>query len=209
MRGDPQPRKEKVLLVAAELFAREGYAGVGLREIAARAGIRAPSLFKHFRSKRALYNAVLAAQFVDLKEMIVMQTAGGAPFPERLERLVRGYVGFVFSHPTFPGLYMRMLIDHPRALDRVARLRGRAVYECLEEFLRAGIRAGAFRSVSPAHFVLGFTGAVTSFHAAVPAARAIAPIDLRLGRDRRVWIEQVLDMTRRTLLVNGAARARR
>ena len=56
---EPEPRREQVLRVAEALFARAGYRGVGLREIAAQVGIRAPSLFKHFASKQALYNAVL------------------------------------------------------------------------------------------------------------------------------------------------------
>ncbi len=42
---EPEARRDQVVRVAAALFARGGFRGVGLREIAAEVGICAPSLF--------------------------------------------------------------------------------------------------------------------------------------------------------------------
>ena len=49
----------RVLDVAEDLFAQQGYDGTSLRQIAERAGIREPGLYNHFAGKQALYEAVL------------------------------------------------------------------------------------------------------------------------------------------------------
>ncbi len=51
--------REKILEVAESLFARRGFAGVGLREIAQAVGLGKSSLFHHFEGKAQLYLVVL------------------------------------------------------------------------------------------------------------------------------------------------------
>jgi AcrR family transcriptional regulator len=51
--------REELLDAAAELFSRVGYGGATTREIARVAGIRQPSLFHHFESKRELFAELL------------------------------------------------------------------------------------------------------------------------------------------------------
>ena len=51
--------KQKILEEALSLFSERGYANVFVGEIARRVGIKAPSLYKHFRSKRAIFDAII------------------------------------------------------------------------------------------------------------------------------------------------------
>ena len=49
----------RVMDVAEDLFATQGYDGTSLRQIAQGAGIKEPGLYNHFTGKQSLYEAVL------------------------------------------------------------------------------------------------------------------------------------------------------
>lgn len=51
--------KEKILQEALSLFSVKGYDAVYVGEIAEAVGIKAPSLYKHFKSKRDIFDAIL------------------------------------------------------------------------------------------------------------------------------------------------------
>jgi AcrR family transcriptional regulator len=64
-RADARRNREKVLRAAAEAFAASGY-GVPLDEIAARAGVGPGTVYRHFPTKEALFEAVATARVEDL-----------------------------------------------------------------------------------------------------------------------------------------------
>ena len=51
--------KEKILSAALELFSQNGYAGTNIRELSAALGMGKSSLYRHFESKEAIWNALL------------------------------------------------------------------------------------------------------------------------------------------------------
>ena len=51
--------KEKILDEALTLFSEKGYANVFVGDIADRVGIKAPSLYKHFKNKQAIFDAII------------------------------------------------------------------------------------------------------------------------------------------------------
>ncbi len=58
--------KRKILDKALELFSLDGYDAVSVAEIAEAVGIKAPSLYNHYPSKRAIFDAIVeetAAQY--------------------------------------------------------------------------------------------------------------------------------------------------
>ena len=50
--------KERILDAALEIFARDGYAGTNIKDIAESVGIVKSALYKHFESKEAIWEAV-------------------------------------------------------------------------------------------------------------------------------------------------------
>ena len=65
LRADAARNREKVLRAAREAFAESGY-GVPLDEIASRAGVGPGTVYRHFPSKEALFEAVVTARITDL-----------------------------------------------------------------------------------------------------------------------------------------------
>ena len=53
--------KQKILDKALELFASRGYDSVSVADIAGEVGIKAPSLYNHFHSKQAIFDAIVEA----------------------------------------------------------------------------------------------------------------------------------------------------
>ncbi len=53
--------KEKILDVALLMFSKYGYDAVTVDDIAKEVGIKAPSLYNHFRSKRAIFDALFSS----------------------------------------------------------------------------------------------------------------------------------------------------
>lgn len=50
--------KQKILLESLRLFSQRGYDAVGVEQIAAAVGIKAPSLYKHYKSKQDIFDAI-------------------------------------------------------------------------------------------------------------------------------------------------------
>lgn len=50
--------KEKVLLESLKLFSKKGYDAVGVEEIANAVGIKAPSIYKHYKGKKDIFEAI-------------------------------------------------------------------------------------------------------------------------------------------------------
>ena len=53
--------RQRILDVAAELFAEQGYDGTSLREIAERIGVTKAALYYHFQSKDQILQALARA----------------------------------------------------------------------------------------------------------------------------------------------------
>lgn len=53
------PTKDRILDSALTLFSERGYDGVGVDLIAEKAGIKGPSLYKHFKGKEDILNALI------------------------------------------------------------------------------------------------------------------------------------------------------
>jgi AcrR family transcriptional regulator len=61
--------RREILDTAWEIARRDGLAAVTLREVAQRIGMRSPSLYTHFDSKNAIYDAMFAQAWTEFVEM--------------------------------------------------------------------------------------------------------------------------------------------
>ena len=63
-------RREQLLAVALDVFAREGYHQTSMNDVAEAAGITKPVLYQHFESKRELYLALIEDAGARMLEVI-------------------------------------------------------------------------------------------------------------------------------------------
>lgn len=128
---------------ARRLFARQGYAAVSMRQIAAAVGVQAGALYAYTPDKQALLFDLLETHMQDL--LAAWQDDPAADPLLRLEAFVRFHIGFSLDHSDAVFLsYMELRNLTPENYETIAALRGR--YEAaLELILRDGIEAGAMR----------------------------------------------------------------
>jgi TetR/AcrR family transcriptional regulator len=67
----PAPGARRIESAARRLFASRGYAGTSMAEVAAAAGVSKATVFHHYRSKRALYEALLGDAFAGFREQVI------------------------------------------------------------------------------------------------------------------------------------------
>ncbi|MEN8181031.1 MAG: TetR/AcrR family transcriptional regulator [Myxococcota bacterium] len=168
-RADSPSSRDKILDVAEALFARRGFAGVGMREVAEAAHLGKSSLFHHFKTKAHLYLAVLARVLDRIAER-TLPVLGDSRSPlERLDASVDALVDALAEHPTTARLLLRGLFEDDD-LPEIAQDESRAVERTLggilqgvQDLLREGIDSGALRPVSVPHTLQTLIGA-TVYH---------------------------------------------
>jgi AcrR family transcriptional regulator len=84
-------RREQLIAVALDVFAREGFHGTSMNDVAVAAGVTKPVLYQHFASKRELYLALLAEVGSRLLESIAKATVE-ARSPR--EQVVKGFTAY-------------------------------------------------------------------------------------------------------------------
>src|SRR5437773_8433897 len=92
-RKSAEERRNEILEAAMAEFAERGLHGASTEEIAKRAGISQPYIFRLFGSKKDLYKASVARCFRQTLDTF-QRGAGGRRGEEALEGMGRGYQGF-------------------------------------------------------------------------------------------------------------------
>lgn len=89
---DSMSTKEKILDAALTLFAENGYNGTSVEQITKAVGIKAPSLYKHFKGKEDILNALIDSAEVRYEEMFGSERNIGK-IPESREEFIEMTMG--------------------------------------------------------------------------------------------------------------------
>jgi AcrR family transcriptional regulator len=90
---------------ASMVFAERGYAGTSLDEVAARAGVTKPIVYRHFGSKKELHLVLLARHRDELLFELAQGITGEQQLSGRIRAAADSWFGYVQAHP----YAMRML----------------------------------------------------------------------------------------------------
>jgi AcrR family transcriptional regulator len=91
--------RREILAAAWELSREHGLSALSLRELAARVGMRAPSLYSYFASKEAIYDAMFAQGQRELLEALSAVPRSGAD-RRVFHRGARAFFDFCTADPT-------------------------------------------------------------------------------------------------------------
>jgi len=158
-------RRQQVLAVATELFARQGFQGTTTKQIAERAKVNEAILFRHFSSKKDLYWAVI--------EEKCRMMAGRQSAVERLEASGDDRTGFtalaldMLERYAADTTLMRLLLfsglEAHELSERFFETYIAGYYEMLAKHIRQRIKAGELRDVDPLLAARSFLGMVNHY----------------------------------------------
>lgn len=191
--ADTTPR-EKILDAAEALFARRGFAGVGLSEIAEAVNLGKSSLFHHFPTKAQLYAAVVERILNEIDDALTRALAAGGTPVERLDRWVDTIVDLLGARTSHARLLLRSLFeddeltgssDEERAADRtMAR-----IIHSASQLLREGMTTGRLRGASIPHTLQSVIGLIIyhfasgDFGAELLGRSVFAPAEVKRRKD--------------------------
>lgn len=151
---DADRTREAVLAAAEALFAKRGYEGVSLNDVAAGAGVSRATPSYFFGSKHELYRAVLARVFVPPQALVErLASLGEAAEPHELMRAaVSEYVDYLAARPAFARLVAwealrdgGLLLELPEHVQSIRAGR---------ELVAAELAHGSFRAVDPSQLLI-------------------------------------------------------
>lgn len=176
--------RQKILAKALELFSVRGYDAVSVGQIAAAVGIKAPSLYNHFPSKRAIFDAIVeatAAQYeadTDRIDIHVQNARQDIPVFTRITEdglleKVRQIFFYSLHNETISRFRRMMTLEQFRSPE-LAALYSRRYVERVTEYhagiFRSLIAAGELRDEDAGAMALCYVAPVITLIASVTAS---------------------------------------
>lgn len=155
--------REKILDAAESLFARRGFSGVGMREVAEAVGLSKSALFHHFRSKVELYAAVAGRILGVFETRTVQALTGPGDVLARFDRWLDAMIDTLAEHPARARLLLRSLFEdddlageseEEKQVDEIIH----RLFGSVARVLREGMEQGVFRLASIPHMLQSLVG---------------------------------------------------
>jgi AcrR family transcriptional regulator len=160
MKGDE--RRAAIVETAIHLFAEKGFRGATTRELAAAAGVTEPILYRHFRTKRDLYTAIIEAKAgeANVHAADLAELADRGDDREFLcavgELVLKRYE----NDPEISRLLLFSCLERHELADLFLDRLFLGFYKLVAGYIRRRIRAGEFRKVDPEIATRGFVGMI-------------------------------------------------
>jgi len=194
-----------MLEIAEAEFARNGYEGAHLQRIAEQVGVQKTALYYYFKSKAALYSAVLLRIIEDFDRTVaeaVESERHGEPI-EQLDRLLDGINDLLAEHRNYSHILIRIFVDRMPITGEELRPGIARVVERLLVFFKAGIDAGSFAKCSARHLFQSAIGALFFHYATGNFGSEILGVEDLFSADAIAWRrKEVRELGRRAILTH-------
>jgi TetR/AcrR family transcriptional regulator len=202
-RRDPAATRRKLLTAARLEFARHGFAGARVDEIAERAGVNKQLVYHHFGDKDALYLAVLEWVYADIREQERKLNLEGLPPEKAIRKLIEASFDYLATTPDFIVLLNdenRGGARHVAGSTRLEAMHSPLV-KSVSHILSEGARSGVFRrGIDPIQLYISIAGLGYFYLSNTPTLSAIFGKDLSSRAARRARRRHVVDLVLHSLL---------
>jgi AcrR family transcriptional regulator len=163
---------QKIIAAATTVFAREGFKGARMQQIAQAADVNQALLHYHFGSKEKLYQEVLFRFFSGILEKLAHHFASPDAPEAALRDFINVYMDIMQTNPDLPRLMVSEIMAgavHMRAIaDRILSETGITPPALIIPFIEKSVAQGLIRPVDPAQTVISVIGMCLIFFVAKP-----------------------------------------
>ena len=206
-RRNGEETRRIILATAAGIFAETGLAGARTDVIARTAGVNKALLYYYFKSKEALYEAVIEDHFqrFNAQALALLESPGSAR--DILLRYVSLHFDFIAAHHQAAPLFQQFMMAGGKRAERLIHKyfepRSRAVAKLLER----GVRAGEFRRTDLFHTAVSIISLIVFYFSAAPVLKLLADADAYSTRNLGQRKREVMDFIRHALFTHPNAPA--
>src|ERR1700683_264183 len=163
----------RILAAAEEHFAAQGMAGARAEELAAAAHANKAMLYYYFGDKRRLHRAVMENLLRQLRNVTFGAVAAKTSSRDRLIAWVNGYFDFLATHPNYPRLVQREVMETSK-IEWIVREYFRPFHKRLTGLIEDGVASGEFRKVDAHQTVFTVLGMTVFYFAAAPVMSQVS-----------------------------------
>lgn len=152
--------REQILRASAELFSAKGFAGTSMRDIAEQVGVRAPSLYYHFRDKDEIFEVLVAYGVEEPLAHADRLSLDTGPVAARLYLLMWELAYRLCSAPYDLTCFLDPHVHDPRF--RVLHRKQVAWRSRVKKLVEDGVENGEFVPTEPALGLVALSGLLTA-----------------------------------------------
>lgn len=191
--GDPDSARERILDASLRIFGERGFSGATTKEIARRAKVNEVTVFRLFKTKRALFSAVM------MERSPLIQVESRLPFnptasiDDQIYANMRTVLGVLRDNKS---MFMVMLGDawrHPKSRMMLYDIAIKRGLEFVTEFIKAQMDAGRIRKTDPEIAARALMGMMQSYFLLTDMFEARAPDEEEDERTIRGFVSVFLD----------------
>ena len=164
-RRDSDRTRKALVEAGTELFARHGFDGTRVEQIARKARVNKAMINYHFGGKAGLYRAILLSLFTATLERVGPLRDSPEPADALLRSFVKDFSEMVARQPSIPIMLVREAISGGRHLDRELLPCFTSIFSVVREIIEKGTRDRTFRQVDPLLTHLSLIGSLVFFFA--------------------------------------------
>lgn len=188
--------KRDILDAALTVFARDGYDGASLMDIAAMADTRHPLLLYHFGNKENLWRAVMAHIFDELKAhySAVMELSRDLGALDSLKMFIRAFVQFSARHPERVTLVLSEMRSEGERLEWLNSEYMVVLHSQLNALFDRIEAEGRLKPVPRPNLMLILIGAVSTLFMAEPVVRRVYGMDPQTPENVSAHADWIIEM---------------
>jgi TetR/AcrR family transcriptional regulator len=189
----------RILAAAEQHFAAQGMAGARTEEIAAAAHANKAMLYYYFGDKSRLHRAVMENLLRQLRNATFGAVGSKTSSRDRLMAWVNGYFDFLATHPNYPRLVQREVMETSK-IEWIVREYFRPFHKRLTGLIEDGVASGEFRKVDAHQTVFTLVGMTVFYFASAPVMSRVVGHNVLSARALEIRRRALIDFLEHGLM---------